>query len=372
MFKRFLFMVLSLLLMGVFFISCSNSSTESSNEAPVITILSPSDSSSLTIGYTVLVKISIQDDGKIEKGDLYLDDQPLTSFTASDYEYNWSISTDLSIGEHFLRAFVRDSEGLTDSSEIGVVLNNFAVNDKMVLVEGGQFQMGDYFDKGYDDETPVHSVELNSFFMGKHEVTQDEYSSLMNSNPSNFLGDNRPVEKVSWYEAIEYCNKLSELEGFDKCYSGSGDDIVCDFRKNGYRLPTEAEWEYAARGGIHYVDSLSYSGCNKKSELEQYSWYYSTSNGKTRHVESKLPNQLGLYDMSGNVWEWCWDWYNGTYYSYIPIVNPEGPLSGSCRVIRGGSWHDKAKSCRVADRNLFYPSDAINTLGFRVVRSAVQ
>ncbi|MDR2923307.1 MAG: formylglycine-generating enzyme family protein, partial [Treponema sp.] len=191
-----------------------------------------------------------------------------------------------------------------------------------VRVEGGTFQMGS--NSGNDDEKPVHTVTVKSFSIGKYEVTQKEWYEVMGSNPSYFKGDNRPVECVSWYDAVEYCNKRSEKEGLTPAYTidksgkdpnntNGDDDIKWLVRRNrnanGYRLPTEAEWEYAARGGNGSPGNYTYSGSNTAGEV---AWYSSNSGGSTHDVGTRAANNLGIHDMSGNVYEWCWDWY-GSY-----------------------------------------------------------
>jgi len=232
----------------------------------------------------------------------------------------------------------------------------------MVYVEGGTFLMGserDYWQK------PVHEVTVSSFYMGKYEVTQKEYQAVMGSNPSDFRGNNRPVHKVSWYDAVEYCNRLSKKEGLTPCYSGSGDDITCNWNANGYRLPTEAEWEYAARGGINKDDYI-HSGSN---DIYKVAWYLINSR-KTHYVGKKKANSLGIYDMSGNVYEWCWDWYDEAYYSKSPRNNPTGAASGSIRVCRGGSWISSLGDCTVSFRFYYDPFSRYCNLGFRVVRAS--
>jgi len=234
----------------------------------------------------------------------------------------------------------------------------------MVFVAGGTFQMGS--NDGYSNESPVHNVTVNDFYIGKYEVTQKEWREVMGNNPSTFKGDNRPVEEVSWYNAVEFCNKKSEMEGFEKCYSGSGDNIECDITKNGYRLPTEAEWEYAARGGIESDNAnYRYAGSNN---LDEVAWYEDNSGDKTHPVGKKQPNELGLYDMSGNVWEWCNDWYGN--YSSSSHTNPRGASSGSYRVDRGGGWGGHAGDCRVADRGSGASDRSSSHIGFRIARSA--
>ena len=170
---------------------------------------------------------------------------------------------------------------------------------------------------------------------------------------------------MTWYDAVEYCNALSEQEGLTPCYNLS--DWSCDFSADGYRLPTEAEWEYAARGGMNWEDNYRYSGTT--DNLGDYAWYYSNSGGQTHEVGTKGPNQLGINDMTGNVWEWCNDWYSSSYYGSSPSNNPTGPDSGSPRVERGGSWNGNASYCRVANRFYLNPGFSYYYIGFRVLRA---
>jgi formylglycine-generating enzyme required for sulfatase activity len=194
---------------------------------------------------------------------------------------------------------------------------------------------------GDADEKPVHEVCVDDFYIGKYEVTQDQYQKITGSNPSSFKGGNRPVEQVSWNDAQSYIRQLNSKSG------------------KGYRLPTEAEWEYAARSGGR---NETYAG---GSNADTVAWYRSNSGSQTHPVGQKQPNGLGLYDMSGNVWEWCFDWY-GNYPSSTQR-NPQGPSSGSYRVIRGGSWINFARYARAANRGRYTPGDRSNYLGFRLV-----
>ncbi len=215
---------------------------------------------------------------------------------------------------------------------------------EMVFVEGGTFDMGS---NEYDEEKPVHSVTVGDFYIGKTEVTQAQYQAVMGNNPSGFKGDNLPVEQVSWNDAVAYCKKLSQKEGVT------------------YRLPTEAEWEYAARGG-NQSRRYTYSGSNNVGDV---AWYCENSGSKTQPVGTKQPNELGIYDMSGNVWEWCNDWYDGNYYKNSPSRNPRGASSGSDRVLRGGSWYYGSACCRSAYRGGRDPERiGFCVIGFRVVR----
>ena len=221
------------------------------------------------------------------------------------------------------------------------------INMMMVYVEGGTFQMGATSEQGSSDpdsdEKPVHYVTLDSYYIAETEVAQAQWRAVMGTNPSYFTGDDRPVECVSWNDAQEFCRRLSELTG------------------KTYTLPTEAQWEYAARGG-NKSKGYKYSGSNTIGDV---AWYESNSSSTTHSVKQKQPNELGLYDMSGNVWEWCSDWYDS--YSSFSQTNPTGPSSGSDRVLRGGGWYDVARICRVSNRGSNYPSSRLSCNGFRVV-----
>ena len=266
---------------------------------------------------------------------------------------------------------------------------------EMVLIPAGTFQMGS--NAGVDDNKPVHQVTITkSFYMGKYEVTQAEYEKYCNygeDKPSSSYGDgdNYPAYYVSWYDALVYCNKRSMAEGLSPCYSISGNTdpskwgtvptstdstwnaVVCDWNANGYRLPTEAEWEYAARAGDDTVSSLTYAGTNSSSNLGKYAWYESNSNDATHKVGTKLPNAYGLYDMSGNVWEWCWNWFTDSYDTGKEGgSDPTGTSAGSYRLNRGGGWSYNSDYCAVSYRSSYsLPYYRSNKLGFRVVRSAV-
>jgi len=257
--------------------------------------------------------------------------------------------------------------------------NQKALEPEMIKVEGGTFNMGS--NEISDYAKPVHKVTLSNFLIGKYEVTQELWESVMGDNPSEFKGPKRPVEEVSWYDVVEFCNKLSAKEGLTPAYTidetqkdpknTSKYDILkwsvtCDFNTNGYRLPTEAEWEYAARGG-NKSKGYTYSGSDK---IDEVAWYYSNiSVEETHEVGKKKPNELGLYDISGNVWEWCWDWYSIDYYSSSSQTNPMGANSGSNRVLRGGSWFNDADGFRVADRFRDNPGSTTYDIGFRLART---
>lgn len=231
-----------------------------------------------------------------------------------------------------------------DDSQKTLCFNERTYN--MIYVQGGTFTMGatpeqdDYAD---NDEKPVRLVTLSSYYIGKCEVTQELWQSIMGSNPSTYTGSRRPVEGVSWNDCQTFISKLNSLTG------------------KRFRLPTEAEWEFASRGGVK-SQYYKYSGSNTLSDV---AWYADNSGSTTHDVCAKSPNELGLYDMSGNVWEWCGDWYGN--YSSRTQTNPTGVSNGSNRVFRGGSWYDSANGCRVSFRNRAAPSDCGDHIGFRLV-----
>jgi len=228
------------------------------------------------------------------------------------------------------------------SNEVFTVGN---VTFKMVWVEGGTFTMGCTPEQGDDCwsvESPAHSVTLDGYYIGETEVTQALWTAVMGSNPSYHKGNNLPVEQVSWVDAQDFIKRLSQLTG-------------CTFS-----LPTEAEWEYAARGGSK-SRGYKYAGSNG---IDAVAWYTDNSGSSTHPLAQKAANELGLYDMSGNVWEWCSDWYGG--YSSGAQRNPTGPGSGSSRVLRGGSWFNYAWYCRVSYRYRSNPADR-GYFGFRLV-----
>ena len=238
-------------------------------------------------------------------------------------------------------------------------LEEEVIDIKMISIPAGIFQMGSI--DGGDDEKPVHVVTLDAFEINATEITQGKYKEIMGENPSYFSGsDNLPIENVSWYDAVKFCNRQSEKAGLERCYDES--TWICDFSKNGFRLPTEAEWEYACRAG---TKTEYYSG-DSKSELSRTGWYSGNSGSNTHSVGQKESNAWGLYDMHGNVFEWCNDWFGN--YSSASVTNPTGIQSGSFRVLRGGWWYDSARCCRSADRYYSKPDGSYYGTGFRIVR----
>jgi formylglycine-generating enzyme required for sulfatase activity len=247
----------------------------------------------------------------------------------------------------------------------------------MVQVDSGKFKMGDTAGVGRADELPIREIDLTTYLISKIPVTQKLWNLVMDTNPSNFHGYDLPVEHISWYDAIDFCNKLSILAGFTPCYNidksvkdpnnlNKTDSkrlvVTCDWDATGYRLPTEAEWEYAAKGG----DNSNYYNFAGGDSEGPVCWHKNNSQYKTQNVGQKKPNELGLHDMSGNVWEWCWDWYE----EYIEghYENPRGAETGNYRVLRGGSWADNLNYQRVSSRGKENPTGRYSSIGLRVVR----
>ena len=322
--------------------------------------------------------------------------------------------------------------------------------DDPVYIPNGEFEMGGHFAEGAADEIPLHAVLVDSFFMARFEITNQQYCDYLNSalgSDSIYLSDNvvngtendqgycdtsasssysqidysggvftvdikggrdmsdDPMVRVSWYGAVAYCNWRSSEEGKESCYNLS--TWICDFSKHGYRLATEAEWEYAARGGEHspyncfpWCDHISHSRANYYAKPGTYTYDVSLTSGyhplwnsispitspvgffdgtmkykvdynwpgsATSYKTTSGSNDYGLYDMAGNVWEWCNDWYDSNYYATSPYDNPTGPASGSERVFRGGGWGSDALVSRVADRFKNNPDDRGSNFGFRIV-----
>ena len=235
--------------------------------------------------------------------------------------------------------FARDKNAPATTASVYTITVN-GVSFKMIRVEGGTFQMGSI--EGDSDEKPTHQVTLNTFSIGETEVTQELWQAVMGTNPSYFKGPKRPVEQVSWDDCQNFIRRLNQQTG------------------RSFRLPTEAEWEYAARGGKR-SNGYKYAG---GSSIADVAWYSGNSNHTTHDVATKRANELGLYDMTGNVWEWCQDWYGS--YSSGSQTNPVGASSGSNRVYRGGSWFFDARLCRVSKRSRDGASGHDFSIGLRL------
>ncbi len=211
-----------------------------------------------------------------------------------------------------------------------------AARPAMAQITGGRFLMGDK----EQVDAPPHEVVVSTFWIDRHLVTQHEYEKVMGDNPSRWKGDENPVEQVRWSDAVRFCNRRSEAESRKPCYDLK--TWQCDFDADGYRLPTEAEWEYACRAGT----ATAYYFGDNPAKLSAYAWFDKNSGGHPHPVGQREPNAWGLYDMSGNLWQWCNDFYRVDYYQGSPQENPRGPDQGQTKVVRGGAWRFSAESCR--------------------------
>ena len=373
-------------------------------EGSVVSVTLEADTDDATSGYTTATGVSCSEVGG--RYVLMFDRNSMGDLPASGY---WTIEVNFSYGHDVYFKIMP--------------VTTAAAPEGFVTVEGSTVVGGDKFKDATLANSPGvfvagRSVEISTFWICDHEVTQAEYQAVMETNPSYFNGSsgkeaaagetqvNRPVEMVSWYDALVYCNKKSIAEGLEPCYTinektnpdewgtvpTSSDPTwnaaTCDFTKDGYRLPTEAEWEYAARGGkvgCEADNPTDWAGTDDSSELRKYAWYNNNSSSKTHEVKTEKQadvnsaNSLGIYDMSGNVCEWCWDWYNNdatindnVYKVNGVVTNPAGASSGSDRVYRGGNWDYSYGSCSVANRINLSPSSCGlgGGVGFRVVRTA--
>ena len=255
-------------------------------------------------------------------------------------------NTQAQLNVHKAKAHAASSARVSyDASSNSIVFGNNRY--KMVYVSGGSFNMGATSEQGSDavsDEKPAHRVTVSDYYIGQTEVTQALWKAVMGNNPSNWKNDNLPVESVSWNDCQTFIEKLNSLTG------------------RTFRLPAEAEWEFASRGGNN-SRGYKYSGSNYLGDV---AWYTENSNGKTHAVATKQANELGIYDMSGNVWEWCSDWYDSNYYKNSDSNNPRGAYTGSYRVFRGGCWLNIARYCRVSDRSCSTPDFRGSGLGLRL------
>jgi formylglycine-generating enzyme len=234
---------------------------------------------------------------------------------------------------------------------------------EMVWVPSDTLIMGSISPEADDDEFPLLTIPLKGFMISPTEITQQQWNMVYSSNPSLYQGAELPVENVSFYDVIEYCNAKSLIDGLTPVYDYRGTEIICDFDADGYRLPTEAEWEFAAKAGIG-KNFMLYSGSDDPDEI---GWFSENSLARSHIVAGKEPNALDLYDMSGNVYEWVWNWY--APYSYRIGNLYSGPINGTDKVIRGGSWYHNADHLRTTSRDYVKPYVKTGFIGFRVVRS---
>jgi formylglycine-generating enzyme required for sulfatase activity len=340
----------------------TTSTTQAAQPANIVTVTVPGN---LRVTQTEATSVSLVWDS-VGAGVSYqvyngTENNPANSQLLGSIDENAATITQLEAGTAYYFWVSAVKDGQESGKSIAVSARTAtAIPGDMVRIQGGTFMMGSPSSEvGHDDDEVQHQVTVSSFYMGKYEVTQKEYQALMGTNPSNFKGDNLPVESVTWYDAVNYCNARSRSEGLAPAYTVSGIDVTWNRSANGYRLPTEAEWEYACRAGT----TTPYSS---GSSVDVAGWYISNSGNTNHPVGAKQANGWGLYDMHGNVYEWCWDWYG--YYPGGAQNNPGGAVSGASRVNRGGSWISYGRYLRSAFRIDYGPGIRYSDLGFRLVR----
>lgn len=271
------------------------------------------------------------------------------------------------LGVQHLLEKKKDIAHKPDDSQIDleVVIDKGVQNKQlpMIVVPADTLVMGSISPEADDDEFPLLTVKVPAFMIMPTELTQAQWAMVNRENPSLFKGDYLPVENVSFYDVVEYCNAKSALDGFTPAYDYHGSEIICNFDADGYRLPTEAEWELAAKGG-QGKESLRYSG---SEDALQVGWFAENSEGQSHSVRGKKANELGIYDMSGNVAEWVWNWYSPYSRGYLDLY--AGPYEGTDRVIRGGSWYHGGNMMRVSARSYVKPYIKKSYIGFRLARS---
>jgi len=371
------------------------------NTPDQFTLISPIADSYFNTNDTVRIEISSNPDFiKVTSAKYFLKDSLLTEILSDPFSHNLVLSDPFKIGKLFIKAIITDETGRSTADSVLIDING------MVYLQGSTYEMGDNFIEGWSEERPVHTVTLSDFFIGMREVTQKEWASVMGSNPASAygVGDNYPVYNVSWYSIMKYCNLRSMSEGLTPVYtiSSSTDPAdwgtvptssnstwnaaICNWSANGYRLPSEAEWEYAARGGLsgqRFTNGATISHSTNGATQANYfaspssfsydvsptAQYHPDYNEKSSPVGSFPPNGYGLYDMTGNLGEWCWDWFSDSYYSNSPAINPTGPTTGYFRIMRGGYWSITANCCRVATRTGVHPENNGYVIGFRLSRT---
>ena len=345
------------------FIQCGDSDlwkilSESEVKVKNITI-NPTEDISLIVGKTTTFTATVSPENATNKNIIW---SSLHSNIAT-VDSQTGVVTGISKGVATIQATATDGSGVSANKSITITFTE----PEMIFVQGGTFTMGCTTEQGYDcwgNETPNHSVTLSSFYIGKFEITQKEWTTIMGNNPSYFGGDNLPVERISWNDIVGTSGNSEEINGI-MYYSNGFIYKLNSATGKKYRLPTEAEWEYAARGGNKSM-GYKYSGSNT---VDDVAWCNGNSGGTTHPVGTKQSNELGIYDMSGNVWECCSDWYGR--YSSSSQTNPTGPSSGSSRVTRGGGWNTIAVFVRVSDRTYeCTPGLIYEGLGFRVALSS--
>lgn len=347
-FTKFLFLLLLIAVVG----SCHNENPSIINgKAKIISI----STDSAAIGDTVIIRgefLGVPAANKFLRFDtnLVLNSQDVILW------HNNEIKFEIPINAKSTFIYLIDDKILLDSIFIGISPVPFL---RVVEIASGQFIRGS--ESSSTNESPAREIRISkSMFVTTYEVSQRIYEAVTGENPSRTKSLELPVENVEWRDAVDFCNRLSILHGLEPVYRITGVDVTMSFTNNGWRLPTEAEWEYICRSGT----SGDYSG---NGNLADMAWYGNNSGLKMHPPAQKMANQFGVYDIHGNLWEWCWDFYDSDYYEKSTDLDPLGPDKGERRVMRGGSWNDGANFARSSNRNI--PSNDIKNVGIRLVRN---
>ncbi len=338
-------------LLLLFIVSCSNENIINEQGKPKIDKVIPEDT---WVGDTLIIYGS------------YFGDPSITSFIKFDNQNIINSKQCLKWTTSQIKVIVP----LTNTNKIIVIVDKDTSNSypikisrlpkiECVEIANGSFVMGS--NNGLIDEKPLHTVQISqSFLISINEINQFIYEQVMGVNPSIVKDYSLPVDSINWIDAIQFCNKLSEIDSLKPVYKFFGENVEWDSSANGWRLPTEAEWEYACKAGKAGEYSNDWL-------LDDLGWYNMNSGLHSHPSGRKRANDWGLYDMNGNLWEWCWDFYSADYYKTSPASDPTGPKSGVRHIARGGSWNDGNFFCRAANR--FYPDNSIHSTGFRIVRN---
>ena len=350
--KMIFSLLLCLSMTTIMFNSCSDCDVPEILTEVTDIAINPSGEISVEIGKTTTLTATVMPDNATNKDIIW---SSLRNNIAT-VDAQTGVVTGVSTGTATIRATAADGSGITANKIVTVTIPE----PEMIFVKGGTFTMGCTSEQGYDcdnNERPTHQVTLSDYYIGKYQVTQEQWIAIMGSNPSYFKGDNFPVEQVSWHDIIGHLGKYEVINGIRYYENGFIYKLNAATGKK-YRLPTESEWEYAARGG-NQSKGFKYSGSNNANDV---AWYF-TQNG-TRPVGTKQANELGIYDMSGNVSEWCSDWHGN--YTDTSKNNPTGPSNGLHPVARGGSWLYGERLSRVSARFQHNQFSRIYDFGFRL------
>ncbi len=359
--------------LAVAFFSCNKEEApqDTPNKAPTCEITSPNNGQEFKQGERITISVNAEDsDGSIAEIRFFIDGVCKGSSNSLPYNYYWDTDAE-DTGNYTLKAVSYDNDGGNSSDEISIKLiksSSGGIDLEWVNVAGGSFQMGS--DNGNIEEQPIHTVTLSSYEITKYEITNRQYCEFLNAISCDSTGSYNGVEFIDmddsdcliFYSSGQFIPRGDEPDFPVIEVTWYGSDAFAQWA--GGRLPTEAEWEFAAQGGNN-SNAYTYSGSDT---IGVVAWYHANSDANIQLVGTKAPNELGIYDMSGNVWEWCKDWYSEVYYSNSPTNNPQGSLSGTDRVLRSGSWLSDAYYCRVAYRNKSTPDGSVSYYGFRIVR----